>query len=488
MTLKSVGDVLDLKLLDGVTLAVPASLASITTYVLLEQETWFEKEMDFLRHWLRPGMTVIDIGANFGVYSLPAAKLVRAQGKAFAYEPSAATRAMLMRSRDANGLHNLVICAHAMSDAERDGYLFFGGSSELNTLSGSGAGEPVRITTLDAEDGVRGWPAPEFIKMDIEGEEERAIAGGHNFFARYSPLVMFEVKAGEAINERLPAAFNAIGYSIFRAVAGAPLLVPFDPAEPLDAYELNLFAAKPDRVRSLSQQGLLIDSIPEWDAGSQGGDDNALALLKRCAFAPAFAGLFERIATLDPQYREALSAYAVWRSLDATPAARCAALRSAFRTLRGLCEQAPTVARLSTFARVAWEWGQRDASVQALGRLLDQIQRGAGDVLEPFWPACPRYDLIDPVGQNKIWFAAAAAEQFERTASFSSCFSGASHVINWLCSQPFVGAEMERRRALIAAAQGRRPTVPERLCRAAPDHLNADVWRAGLVPGTIAAP
>src|SRR4029077_6201977 len=40
---------LQLKMSDDVTLAVPASLQSITTYVLLEQERWFEKEMDFLR-------------------------------------------------------------------------------------------------------------------------------------------------------------------------------------------------------------------------------------------------------------------------------------------------------------------------------------------------------------------------------------------------------------------------------------------------------
>jgi hypothetical protein len=38
---------LELKLSDAVTLAVPASLQSITTYVLLEQERWFEKEMNF---------------------------------------------------------------------------------------------------------------------------------------------------------------------------------------------------------------------------------------------------------------------------------------------------------------------------------------------------------------------------------------------------------------------------------------------------------
>ena len=69
---------LTLRLNSGVSLVVPASLASITTYVLLEQEEWFEKETAFLLRWLRSGMTVIDIGANLGVYSLPLARQRRA--------------------------------------------------------------------------------------------------------------------------------------------------------------------------------------------------------------------------------------------------------------------------------------------------------------------------------------------------------------------------------------------------------------------------
>jgi hypothetical protein len=80
--------------------------------------------------------------------------------------------------------------------------------------------------------------------------------------------------------------------------------------------------------------------------------------------------------------------------------------------------------------------------------------------------------------------AAAGAEQFEKTFSFSSLYGGTSPFFSWLCSQPLAGAEMERRRILMAARAGTRPKVPERLCVAAPDHLNADIWKAGLVPGT----
>ena len=208
------------------TLAVPASLQSITAYVLLEQERWFEKEMDFLRHWLRPGMTVIDIGANLGVYSLPMARLVGRTGHVFAYEPGSETRALLERSRELNAAVNLDILPFALSDREREGRLVFGGSSELNALGDSGVGETVRITSLDSEDAARGWPSPDFIKIDAEGEEERILAGGRNFFARHSPLIMFEIKAGDKVNEQLRALFPAIGYRLFRQLGGAPILVP----------------------------------------------------------------------------------------------------------------------------------------------------------------------------------------------------------------------------------------------------------------------
>ena len=60
-----------LRMADGTRIVVPPSLDAITTYVILEQEKWFEKEATFVASWLQPGMTVIDIGANLGVYSLP---------------------------------------------------------------------------------------------------------------------------------------------------------------------------------------------------------------------------------------------------------------------------------------------------------------------------------------------------------------------------------------------------------------------------------
>jgi len=478
-------NVLELKLSNAVALAVPASLQSMTTYVLLEQERWFEKEMDFVRHWLRPGMTVIDIGANLGVYSLPMTHLVGRTGQVFAYEPASETRALLERSREMNAAVNLHISPFALSDSQREGRLVFGNSSELNALGEHGTGETVRITSLDSEDAARGWSSPDFVKIDAEGEEERIVAGGGNFFAKHSPLIMFEISRGDKMSERLRAFLPSIGYRLFRQLGGAPILVPVEPQQSLDEYELNLFAAKPDRVRDLSQQDVLVDAIPAW-VPSENDHKYAGSFWRTQKFAPLINMAGENHAPVDSVYRNGLAAYAVWRAVKRPVAMRCAALAFALHSLRAVCAREPTVARLSTLVRVAWEWGARRESVAVLRRLLQAVHGGQIQLGEPFWPASARFDGIAPGSQSANWFAAAAAEQLEKTSSLSSMFvGGASPILFWLCGQAFASTEMERRRVLVAARAGQRPSVPPRLCQAAPDHLNPEIWRTGKVPGTI---
>jgi FkbM family methyltransferase len=472
-----------LRVRDGLMIAVPPTLSAITTYVLLEQEDWFEKEIHFLRCFLKPGMTAIDIGANLGVYSLPMARLVGPGGRVFAYEPGSEARALLERSREVNDLDNLEIIPAALSDSEREGHLGFAETSEVRALGADGAGEPVHITSLDIEGAARGWPSPDFIKIDAEGEEERIIAGGRRFFSIHSPLVMFEIQT-DKVNDGLLPIFPAIGYRLFRLLAGAPILVPQDAAQPLLPYELNLFAAKPDRVSALSQQGLLVDEVPAWVPGD---DDrkNAIPFWQSQKFASSIATPGADGMSADIDYQNSLAAYATWRAVDQPTKARCAALAFAFNSLLALCATECTAERMSTLARVAWEWGARAESVKALLRLLEMLKTSGVHFREPFWPASPRFDDISPGTRPVEWFAAAAAEQWEQTCSFSSQFNGGTPALPWLCGEPFASAEMERRRTLLAAGAGQRPRVPERLCIAAQDHLNADVWRGGMVPGTV---
>jgi len=478
---------LRIHLSNQVTLAVPANLDSITTYVLLEQEIWFEKELSFLSRWLKPGMTAIDIGANMGVYALPIARLVGPHGRVFAYEPGSEARELLEQSRDLNAAHNLEIFDLAVSDSEREGRLLAGASSELSALSDSGVGELVHVTSLDVESPKRRWPPPDFIKIDAEGEEERILAGGRDFFAQHSPLVMFEIKAGNVVNENLRAAFPAIGYQLFRLLVGTPILVPLDPRLPLDPFELNLFACKPDRISSLRDGDFLVDQFLTLDLNNE-AISNGLSLLQQQAFAPMFGHLLDDAKYMEPDYAKALAAFAMWRTDDLPARIRCAALFLAYRTLAALCNRAPSTARYSTFARIAWEGGWRGESVTAMKQMAAYIQRIPFRPTEPCWPANPRFDDVKVTTNPALWFATAVTEQLERAQSYSTYFSGMSPWLAWLCDQPVTSHEMHRRKTLLAAHRGVIPVVPLCLRKEAADHLNAHLWRSGMVPGTRVVP
>ena len=468
------------------TLAVRPSLDSITTYVLLEQETWFEKELPFLMQYLQPGMTAIDIGANAGVYSLPMARAVGPSGLVFAYEPAAETRHLLEASSALNAAGNLRIVGSALSDDDRTGHLRHGHSSELHALdtASSGQGEAVTVTSLDRQSAVHHWPKVDFVKIDTEGEEERVFAGGRRFFAEQSPLVMFEVKAGDKVNHHLRKTIEDLGYRSFRLLPGLPLLVSLTDETPVDDFELNLFAAKPPTASGLIARGMLVEDVATWKATSSDREFSR-QLLNRQAYAKAFK--FDRGQTsLDVDYEAALAAYAAWRSPGENMARRAGALASSFAALRALCARAPTPARLSTYARVASEWGQRSQSVAIVRGLLDVLRRPGATVNEPFWPASARFDTIEPKGDPGAWFAAATSDHFEGARAFSSCFGSGSPILKWLCDQPYRTPEHMRRAILLLAAAGKRPLVPAELRRDAPGHLNAEIWRAGLVPGTAA--
>ena len=472
---------LTLRLADGTLIVLAASLRTITTYVLLEQEAWFEKEARFVPLLLKPGATVLDIGANVGVYSLALARRAGPTGRVYAYEPAGEPRRLLAKGKDANMLQNLHIMDAALSDRPRQAHLAAGVSSELHSLSEDPTGETVSVTSLDVEDAGRDWGSPDFVKIDAEGEEHRIIQGGRSFFTRHSPLVMFEVKAGLSADTTIADAFHALGYGIFRLLPGAPLLVPWRQGEPLDTYELNLFAAKPDRAGALAREGHLVSEVPDWSPDHT-QRAHALDLLAAQSFGPPLMLL--TAPALGSPYRDALAGYALWRTQGAPLALRYAALRFSYEVLEELCRTTAELGRLSTYARVAWDLGNRKDAVVQLHRAYE-LSRTRNQLTEPFWPANPRFDTIVPHDNVGQWFLVGLLEQYEIASAFSSLFVDDGIDLNQLRQQPFVSAEIERRHALRQMRRGQRIAVPERLCRPAADHLNADLWRSGTIPNTL---
>jgi FkbM family methyltransferase len=460
---------------DGIAISVPASLNCITTYVLLEQEQWFERETGFILRWMKKGMNAIDIGANVGVFSLPIARRVGPVGKVFAFEPGSENRHNLEAGRMANILRNLTISACALADSEKLAWLQIAASGELNSLgegqSQAEGSEQVRVTTLDLQEQDNDWPSIDFVKIDAEGQEARIIAGGRNFFARQSPLVMYEVKHGATVSSDLRWTFEALGYRTYRLLGDASCLVPVGSDEELDSFELNLFAAKPDRAARLAVDGLLADDsepVVLTDEERNGAIDCMLTL----PYARSFE--FSREDVLECDYGDALVLYAAYRFVSLTPGRRYAVLRAAFHQLRDYCAQSAVPSALASLARVALDLGYRSIAVEILDRML---RVAGGRIGQPFFPACARYEHLLPDEREADWFAAASIEQLEISQAHSSMFSGnVESRLGLLCDSPFASAAIGRRMILKSVRSGK-PLVELRgYLRPQDSHGNAAFW------------
>src|SRR5690606_34733223 len=113
-------------------ICTPGDTKLMTPYVLTEQNQWYEKEQNFIREYLKPGMNVADIGAGFGVYTLPAAKLVGEEGKVFAFEPGSLSRQYLEMSKLENAFQNVEVVGKAAGEEAGKGFLSEEVTPELN--------------------------------------------------------------------------------------------------------------------------------------------------------------------------------------------------------------------------------------------------------------------------------------------------------------------------------------------------------------------
>ena len=166
------GPTLSLAMIDGVRVVVPNSLNLLTPYVLLEQQDWFEDEIKFLRRLLLPGQNVIDIGANYGVYTLSMAKTVGATGRVWAFEPASITAHLLAEGIAINQFSQVILDRSAVSRASGTAQLSLHEQSEFNSLAHgqppSGANESVTLITLDESMLRYDWREIEFLKIDAE--------------------------------------------------------------------------------------------------------------------------------------------------------------------------------------------------------------------------------------------------------------------------------------------------------------------------------
>mgnify|MGYP000033817028 CR=1 FL=1 len=228
-------------------LAVEPSFRSVVTGVLLASGDWFEAEMEFWRDQAQPGMMVIDVGANVGVYTFSAAQRVGATGRVLAVEPFSGCVNCLEETRRVNQLDWVTVCRGAASDRDGTAHLALHSASEMNQVmsevdSSTVATEAVPCFTLDTLVERQGLQRVDLLKIDAEGHELQVLKGSDRLLKTYAPTILYENIAGSQ-GSNLPVAEFLIenGYQLFRYQPFVKQLIPLDSLTELQG-NLNIIA------------------------------------------------------------------------------------------------------------------------------------------------------------------------------------------------------------------------------------------------------
>jgi FkbM family methyltransferase len=155
--------------------------------------------IELIKRKIKPDMTVLDLGANIGFYTLYAAKLVGNKGKVYAFEPEPKNYQLLLRNIQINNFKNIIPIQKAVSNSNGKTQLYLDKTnlckhsfSENNISEKSGSIE-VETTTLDTffKDKLE-FDRIDFIKIDVEGAEGLAIKGAQKILQNKNLQILLE--------------------------------------------------------------------------------------------------------------------------------------------------------------------------------------------------------------------------------------------------------------------------------------------------------
>jgi FkbM family methyltransferase len=244
--------------LDGLTVHIwPNDDLSRVLYVSGAYEP---NTMIVMRRWLAPGGIFLDVGANVGMFSMVAARLVGKDGRVYAFEPSDRERQRLVANLTLNALQNVTVLPEAVADRQTSVQLRVGKfpNAGQNTTAATFAYPEVAIERIETVDAItlddfvstNGLRRIDVIKLDIEGGEYAALAGAACVLAQFRPRLILELSP-EACGSHgvstaaLAARVQAAGYRLYR-VGSEAQLVPFDAGE--DNDESNVIAVPIEQV------------------------------------------------------------------------------------------------------------------------------------------------------------------------------------------------------------------------------------------------
>ncbi len=175
----------------GIPMYVYANSAETWIYLARPHEP---HTMELFEKSVQPGAQVLDIGAQFGYFSLVAAQQAGPRGQVYAFEPASANFQLLERNIQLNGYDQIIHpIPKAVGDKLTTVTFFLYEDSDSHGMyrhPQAAVEQTVLVECVTVDEFLAGQPV-DVIKMDIEGNEPYALEGMRQTISRSRHLTMF---------------------------------------------------------------------------------------------------------------------------------------------------------------------------------------------------------------------------------------------------------------------------------------------------------
>lgn len=177
-----------------------------------------EDTVRFFQENVKEGSVCYDIGGHVGYMSLILSKFSGKKGRVIVFEPRPINIRYIEKHVAVNGIRNIELFKIGLSDHI--------GETSFDVEHGTGTGRiseggslTISIDTLDNLINKEMLSPPDFIKMDIEGEELKAIKGGENLLRKYKPTLNISTH-GDIVHKDCIDLVKQIGYTDICEIEG----------------------------------------------------------------------------------------------------------------------------------------------------------------------------------------------------------------------------------------------------------------------------
>jgi FkbM family methyltransferase len=156
-------------------------------------------------------MTIVDVGAHVGYFTMIMAKKVGSSGAIHSFEPRDLNRNFLKRHIRSNGISNVTVYSQCVGD--QYGKVMFEERTGTGTghISSDGNVE-VDMVTLDGMVAEGKIPVPDMLKIDVEGAEILVLNGARETISSRKPKMVLAVHSDE-LERQCREILEPLGYT-----------------------------------------------------------------------------------------------------------------------------------------------------------------------------------------------------------------------------------------------------------------------------------